>query len=102
MQVTVKELRKAYPNCLTAIGYVEMFLCIPPENEVDSGWNILVKEVNGKILNPREIINHIRLVLINEMAEPECELPKKVIESILEQIEIPKFYQYIKGKVGAM
>ncbi len=102
MPTTVGELRKAYPSCMTAIGYVEMFLCIPPPDEQETAWELLTKEVNGKTLNPKEVIEHIRLVLHSEIGEPECELPHKVITDILEQIQTPKFLHYIKGKMGAV
>ena len=99
---TVKELRKSYPNCMTAIGYVEIFLCIPPDGQEESGWDILVKDVRGITLRPREVIDHIRTVLHTEIANPNQELPLKVIQGILIQIDTPKFYNYIKGKMGAM
>ena len=99
---TIKEMRQSYPSCMTAIWYVEMFLCIPPEGEAESSWQILIKPVRGKLLSPNEVINHIQYVLQSEIGEPQSELPGNVIENILIQIRTPEFYSYIKGKMGAM
>jgi len=99
---TVKELRKVYPNCMTAIGYVEMFILIPIDDDKDSIWDILLKEVNGLRLSPREVVNAIRRMVSLQLDNDEADLPEQVVRNILVQIDTPKFYQYIRGKMGAV
>lgn len=99
--ILTKEPRKTYPSCLPAIGYVEMFLCIPADGKTESSWQVLIKPTRGIIPTPLGVIDNIRILLCTQLDtyDYECELPKDVLESMLTQIDTPKFYRYIKSKM---
>lgn len=88
------QLLKTYEEVAAAVAFVELFLCVEEGGEV--GWDYIMEaEKNGRPITPEEVVTVIKGCI-------EESLPVGRREEALQQVDHPKFLQYICGKMGAV
>lgn len=89
-------LLKTYPLCQQAVSFTELTICIPPEGESESSWDMMMAAKTP--MSPDEVIEMIREVIVDEVAEGN----KGRWKEALEQTNHPSYRFYIMAKMGMM
>lgn len=91
---TARELLDAYPHCSVAIAFTELIICVPPDGEDQSSWDLMMNAPTPMTLD--RVIEMIRDVINDEIMDgTECKA-----EEALEQSYHSSYRIYIAGKMG--
>lgn len=91
-------LLASYPNAPQVVAFVEMILCVPPQGESRSSWELMM----GARFGPSDVINTVRELLAAELVDGTIQVRPDILRAAIAQVDTPDFRRYVAGKMGAM